>query len=339
MEQDFLPEKGDSIIEVTPDDVKQLLTNDPIYRLQHEKQDKALATSAQSQLSSLLDLKETVSKNDYDQNAALRSALRKRKKHSKELLEEGKSIGLSVPLLDRAESDVIEARQMKYHHQQIDRRKVKEKRKMTSLLTQSIFPSSPALDLTTNHLNTNVHVTKEKDKSNDEDGEWGRQRDKTRAQVDMPSSASNRFLQRQIAINKQSRRRIDTKKLSISENRTLDSTTSRDIACSVVTNAGKRPNSSALLSSINENNLKRSRSLSVSAKEKERVALAEGEQERERERERAISSVANGVTVKEGMGGERKERRWAGSKSTSGRETVISLLASAYEDSDTDGDR
>eukprot|EP01036_Dinobryon_divergens_P042911 gene42911-57060_t len=72
MEQDFIPESGDSLIQATSDEVKEQLTLDPIFRLQHEKEDKAVADIAKTQLSSLIDLRDSIARNDYEMNSALR---------------------------------------------------------------------------------------------------------------------------------------------------------------------------------------------------------------------------------------------------------------------------
>jgi hypothetical protein len=109
-EQDFEPEAGDGIIEATSVDIKKKLAEDPIFKLQHDKEDRERAMTAKTRLDNLVELSDLVYKPDYDRNSALRSSNRSRRNRQKELAEEGAQLGLSIPLVEPAESDTAIAK-------------------------------------------------------------------------------------------------------------------------------------------------------------------------------------------------------------------------------------
>lgn len=205
MEQDFVPDKDDSIITATSEEVSQLLRNDPIYRLQHDKQDKANARERSSQLATLLDHKEAISRNDFEQNQALRHAHRKRKRRDNELLVEGNKLGLSIPLVEPDESDLQLAKSVNFHHNEIDVRKVKEKKKISELITQSIFSTGPSVKSKSKSM-TSVALTIVNSTSNDVSGRF------SNSSTTGPSSNKQQSY-RSSAIAKQISRRIDTSRL------------------------------------------------------------------------------------------------------------------------------
>jgi len=148
MEQEFQADYDDSIIEATTDEQREKLSSDPIFRLQHEKEDLKKAENAKLQLSNLLNLRESVSRNDYDSNAALRSVHRKRKRRSNELLAEGKSLGLSIPLVEPSLEDSTAAKLVRFKsntaHSKV---RNKELKKYLSIQSQSIFKSESCTDI------------------------------------------------------------------------------------------------------------------------------------------------------------------------------------------------
>ena len=79
-EQDFTPDVDDSLIVATSDETKQLLATDPMFRLQHDEEDRIRVLSAKEQMNALIDMQEDHHKDYYDVNAMLRSKNRKRKK-------------------------------------------------------------------------------------------------------------------------------------------------------------------------------------------------------------------------------------------------------------------
>lgn len=148
MEQDFTPEFGDSLIEAVSDEVKNKLQNDPMYQLQHEKEDKEKARSAKDRIASLVDLSEATTRQDYDINSALRRKNRSQRKRSAELMEEGKRHGLSIPLVEPNEEDATQAKlAMDSHKKNRGHRSTfatNERVKKTKILSSGIFdkPSS-----------------------------------------------------------------------------------------------------------------------------------------------------------------------------------------------------
>ena len=112
MEQDFTPELGDSIVEAVSDEQRHKLQNDPMYQLQHDKEDKEKARTVKDRLIGLLDLSEATTRADYDVNCKLRRKNRSARKRALELLEEGNQRGLSIPLLEPSEDDAVQAKEV-----------------------------------------------------------------------------------------------------------------------------------------------------------------------------------------------------------------------------------
>ena len=63
---------------------------DPLYRLEHEKDDKRRATSRKTVLTRLTELKDAQAKDDYSANAFLRQKMRVGKRKDREKKEESK---------------------------------------------------------------------------------------------------------------------------------------------------------------------------------------------------------------------------------------------------------
>jgi coiled-coil domain-containing protein 130 len=206
MEQDYEIEDGDSLIAPVTDEERALLANDPIYRLQHEKEDLEKARSGKEQILNLLDHYETTRKNDYDVNAKLRLANRKQRKRARELTAEGEKRGLMVPLLEPNETDVEEAKEaMRLSHLKKLRRRttafdIKERKKMISIQTSSIFSQNSAVnkDQSKNNLNpSSVSSSGSSSASN------------------LLSSAARDRQTLEVALHKQAQRNINLRKFSL----------------------------------------------------------------------------------------------------------------------------
>jgi hypothetical protein len=146
MEQDYeMNQELDSIVTPLTDEARELIANDPIYRLQHEKEDIEKAQSSKEQIFRLLDHNEVTKKKDFDANSRLRKMNRNHRKRSRELQAEGEKRGLTVPLVEPNESDEKEAIEvMKRNHSKRSRRRntefdIAERKIMTSIQTSSIF--------------------------------------------------------------------------------------------------------------------------------------------------------------------------------------------------------
>ena len=88
MEQDFVPDADDSLIESTSEEKRALLQQDPIFKLQHEKEDKDKADLSKLQIVSLSILNDR-NRSDYDMNSLLRKKNRDNRKRDRHLLAEG----------------------------------------------------------------------------------------------------------------------------------------------------------------------------------------------------------------------------------------------------------
>lgn len=113
-EQDYDPEFGDGIVESTPAETKKKLSEDPIFKLQHDKEDKERATTAKTRVARLVELSDAVNRPDYDRNASLRSSNRTHRKRQKELVDEGAEKGLSIALVEPSEGDTLGARAVNF---------------------------------------------------------------------------------------------------------------------------------------------------------------------------------------------------------------------------------
>lgn len=94
--------------------VGAMLQADPFFRLEHESEDKRVASQRARGLEALLELKDAHDKDNYGSNAGLRAAFRSQKKQIKRREDEGEKRGLSIPLLDVHEDDVVAAKAVVY---------------------------------------------------------------------------------------------------------------------------------------------------------------------------------------------------------------------------------
>ena len=140
-EQDFEPEFGDGIIESTSTETKKKLEEDPIYKLQHDKEDKERALSAKNRITNLIELSDLVNRSDYDHNSALRQFNRNQRKRNKELTEEGAQFGLSIPLVEPTADDSIAAKRAKFRSTAGSNSgfAISHRLKQVDIKTQSIF--------------------------------------------------------------------------------------------------------------------------------------------------------------------------------------------------------
>lgn len=109
-EQDFVPEFDDGLIVADNGETRNKIVSDPMFRIEHENEDKKKVKDASERMSSLAAIRDDQFKNDYDMNSLLRRGNRDRKRKVIEQLDNGKSRGLPIPLLDATDSDVKEAK-------------------------------------------------------------------------------------------------------------------------------------------------------------------------------------------------------------------------------------
>lgn len=117
-------DNGDSVIIRRADDIGTerlndpqvgvMLQRDPFFRLEHENEDKRVANDRLKGFQALLELKDAHDKDNYASNAGLRAAFRSQKKQIKRREEAGERRGLSIPLLDVHEDDVVAAKAVVY---------------------------------------------------------------------------------------------------------------------------------------------------------------------------------------------------------------------------------
>lgn len=150
MEQDYVAERSDSLIDLKTDEEKFAINNDPILKLQHEEEDKRIALQSKEQLNSLFEMNNQV-KNDFAMNSLLRKKNRQTKQHSKSLLEEGKKRGLSIPLLEESISDHLKATEVFQKKAKKSRAKENEKLRKVDLAFQPIFGT-----VSDQHSNNNI---------------------------------------------------------------------------------------------------------------------------------------------------------------------------------------
>ena len=110
MEQEFEPEADDSLISAITDDHRLRMISDPIYRLQHEKEDQIKTLSSKERLTALQDIQSEYYKEDSISNSELRKSHRLRRARDNELLSEGRKRQMSIPLVEPHPDDETTAR-------------------------------------------------------------------------------------------------------------------------------------------------------------------------------------------------------------------------------------
>ena len=114
MEQDYTVTTEDSVEILATDEDRQKLALDPMFRLEHEIEDKAKAASAKEVITMLQDRQEALTLFDYEANSLLRRKHRAVKAKDKQLAQEGKERGLGISLLELTEEDKEEAAAVRY---------------------------------------------------------------------------------------------------------------------------------------------------------------------------------------------------------------------------------
>ncbi|KAL1456160.1 hypothetical protein WDU94_000908 [Cyamophila willieti] len=113
------PLENEQIVPETKE-VSRKLFDDPMYKLEHGTNDQASSKSKASHLNSLLNRGETVWKNDFDANRALRDRFRKKKKQLKALQDKDNALlsksSLNLNLVPEHKSDIRLASLYKYQH-------------------------------------------------------------------------------------------------------------------------------------------------------------------------------------------------------------------------------
>ena len=139
-EQDYENEAEDMVATVTSDETKAQLAIDSIFRLEHEISDKNRAMAVNKRLSQIIEIRDDISKQDYDKNSVLRRNNRAKRTREKELVEEATKLGLSIPLVEPHESDIAGAKLSKFK----GKFNSNERFKIARIQTESIFscPSS-----------------------------------------------------------------------------------------------------------------------------------------------------------------------------------------------------
>lgn len=140
MEQEFEADANDSIIASVSEEARAKMLSDPIFRLQHEVEDKRRAQSATERLTSLYELKNSFYKDDGGSNSALRKIHRARKTHEKGLLEEGRKLNISLPLQDPHEDDARALLLKDFSASRKRRFQVEERKKLLHIQNAPILP-------------------------------------------------------------------------------------------------------------------------------------------------------------------------------------------------------
>lgn len=139
-EQDFTPDADDSLIIATSDETRQLLTSDPMFRLQHDEEDRRRILTDRERMDLLAEIQYEHHGNLYDANSLLRDRNRKRKKRDIELHAEGASRGLSIPLLEPSQEDADRAKEVSFKKRITSSSFAHmEKQRVVNISSQSIF--------------------------------------------------------------------------------------------------------------------------------------------------------------------------------------------------------
>jgi hypothetical protein len=141
-EQDYDIGTEDGVVELKTAEERVQLDQDPMFRLQHIEEDKFRTKSIKQNLMHIQKLQESTQINDYDMNALLRSKNRTLKKRERKMMDDGRNLGLSIPLLDHSEEDTKKAKELSFRLKKKDSSKILEKQKFVSLQNQSIYDKS-----------------------------------------------------------------------------------------------------------------------------------------------------------------------------------------------------
>ena len=110
-------------IKLNDPETRQKIASDPFFRLEHGADDSHRAKKAAPKLQQLQDMRDERYEDDFGTSQLLRRRLREKKKETKALEEEADAMGLGIPLLPKAESDLEEARTVDFAKKTISKRK------------------------------------------------------------------------------------------------------------------------------------------------------------------------------------------------------------------------
>jgi coiled-coil domain-containing protein 130 len=155
-EQDYEPDINDSAIALLDDETRQLITKDPMYKIQHENEDIRKTLSEKAAFERLTEICHQNHEQDYDLNSQLRKRHRIEKKKKQKLVGEGAARGLAMPLLEIDEGDTEKAKLLHYQDDLREKRYL-EKSQHDRLLLQkeSIFNISEKRENNSNNNNNN----------------------------------------------------------------------------------------------------------------------------------------------------------------------------------------
>jgi len=140
MEQEYEPGLDDeALIAGVSDEIRSKILNDPVFRLQHQVEDKRKADSANERFDALVDIRDTHFHDDFNRNARLRSIHRQKKQEMKQALKEGQKRGLSIPLAEELSTDAVQAKEVNFKQSGFKRN---EKNKFAAIASSSIFSST-----------------------------------------------------------------------------------------------------------------------------------------------------------------------------------------------------
>jgi hypothetical protein len=97
--------KSAGTIEFNTKETRERMDEDAFFKLENLEDDKRKSIAAKK-ANDALEALQTKRKDDYSLNSSLRSRMRGKKKEHKKQVEDGKKLGLSVPLLPQTEEDV-----------------------------------------------------------------------------------------------------------------------------------------------------------------------------------------------------------------------------------------
>ena len=178
-----------------------------MFRIQHQNEDILRVQSDKERFASITNINDLIHKKDYDMNSILRKANRERKKADANMLKEGLSRGLNIPLQEPHPDDEETAKLIKFKKTVTEKYKTAEKIKMNELLSKPLF----------NYDNNNRddNNSNKKRKSTDKDDK----KNKSDCKVVNSVSSNKRKLQdKHIALTKQMRVKLDPSKFNILNN-------------------------------------------------------------------------------------------------------------------------
>ncbi|KAI8328380.1 CWC16 protein [Chlamydoabsidia padenii] len=110
----WTPDQDDHVLQLNDQDTKERLAQDPMYRLEHGIQDKAIKQSNSHVLTRLEQLNEAQWKDPYTQSQHLRRKFRQEKKKDQAVMEQTNQLkdkySLHIDLVAESQSDLVAAK-------------------------------------------------------------------------------------------------------------------------------------------------------------------------------------------------------------------------------------